>query len=988
MPGAMPNALLLLLAILLCVAPRAGHAQDPRDVVRAAANAVRTDSAAGEAARWRAVTRGGDSARATALALATIDRLTYDFASAERRYRELFSSDTQRPDRYGIHALLGLGLALEMQGRSGPDVGDLYRRALVEARAVGHTTDVGEALLRIGSYLLPFGGTANGIAYIDSALRVLPPGAQDLRATARCRRAQFLIALSQPGGADTLAASLAAARESGDPDAQGYCLRAATVLHRFRADGKAAVEAQLELIALRRRVRDRSGLSMALIIRGDYLRSLGHFGESLRFLREALAEARASGNRFIEATVALGLGGTALTLNDHATAREYIEQAIASFETAKDSASLMLALSYRPFVSLAAGDLETARAQTLPLIAYWRRHGDFDHQVDLYRQLATIEMRSGNLAAAERALDDARAAYRRVRASGESEGVSYDRGRLALLRGDFAGAERGFRGFLAQLDSTERLPRYEGRLRLAEVFARRGELARAEAELTAASTELDAWRATLADPELRTLSFQASAFEAGDRNASVALVLSALSEGGRRTAAFELAERRRARELAERMARTRALRSAAASGSDSTGPTTGLISAAPVLSARDIARTMLDDSTAVLEFVTGPGGAPTTLFVLTRTTARTGDVAAYRLPAADSLTPEIARLVGLLEDGEDPKSLARALGAALMDPALRALPPMVTRLVIVPDGPLHRVPWDALRLADGRYAVEGYGIGITPSATIAATLWSKGPPQDEIDPVRVLAFGDPHFPSMTSGNDEVATYRSGLEATGGLPRLPFSAREARIAGRYGDSADVRLGDRATAASLKQGSVRDYVVVHFATHALIDERTAARSVLALGADEGDSGFLGPADLAALDLNAALVVLSACRSAGGVVVDGEGIQGLTAPLLQAGARAVVATAWRIGDRATVPFIEAFYDALADGRPVVEALRAAKLDAIRRGAPPAEWAAFSIVGDPSIMVPLVKPATRAPLILALVSALLASAAVFIEARRRSRR
>jgi CHAT domain len=102
----------------------------------------------------------------------------------------------------------------------------------------------------------------------------------------------------------------------------------------------------------------------------------------------------------------------------------------------------------------------------------------------------------------------------------------------------------------------------------------------------------------------------------------------------------------------------------------------------------------------------------------------------------------------------------------------------------------------------------------------------------------------------------------------------------------------------------------------------------------------------------------VVLSACRTAGGVLVAGEGVQGLTAPLLQAGARSVVATRWRIADEHAIRMIEPFYDALATGLPVGDALRSAKLAALRRGAPTREWAAFTAVGDPLVRIPLRRP------------------------------
>jgi CHAT domain-containing protein len=114
------------------------------------------------------------------------------------------------------------------------------------------------------------------------------------------------------------------------------------------------------------------------------------------------------------------------------------------------------------------------------------------------------------------------------------------------------------------------------------------------------------------------------------------------------------------------------------------------------------------------------------------------------------------------------------------------------------------------------------------------------------------------------------------------------------------------------------------------------------------------------LAGLRLDADLVVLSACRTAGGVVVDGEGVQGLTAPLLAAGARSILATGWRVGDERTVFLVEAFYAELARGRTVGDALRTAKLAALARKAPASIWAAFTVFGDPFVTVPLRSPAS----------------------------
>jgi hypothetical protein len=411
----------------------------------------------------------------------------------------------------------------------------------------------------------------------------------------------------------------------------------------------------------------------------------------------------------------------------------------------------------------------------------------------------------------------------------------------------------------------------------------------------------------------------------------------------------------------DRMVQDQALRTESSAASGERAP---LHQAAP-LSAADVGALIPDHRSVILEYVTGGLAAPTTLFVLTRRGRDGVAVRASILPPADSLAGQLARFLALVQHGQD-GGLARAFGKALLEPAQAELGAGVTRLIVIPDGPLHRVPWDLLRLADGRYLVQRYVVSVAPSTAILAALWRHpraGALPDH--PVSLLAFGDPAVPRE--------------------PRLEASGREARLVSRYSPDAEVRLRTEATAKYLRQAPLERFRVIHFATHAVVDERSAARTLLALAPDGSDNGQIGPGDLAALKLDADLVVLSGCRTAGGVVVEGEGIQGLTAPLIQAGARSVVATQWRIADRSTVTFIQAFYQALAQGLPVGDALRAAKLDAIGRGAPPKEWAAFITVGDPMVRVVLRRPRPAAWKSEVLVAALALAAASLAYSLRR---
>ena len=272
------------------------------------------------------------------------------------------------------------------------------------------------------------------------------------------------------------------------------------------------------------------------------------------------------------------------------------------------------------------------------------------------------------------------------------------------------------------------------------------------------------------------MAFQATATDESDRNSSVPRVIAALAAGGRADAAFGLAERRRARELGRRLYEASALELSPA-------PVVSRPVTASSLGAARIAALLPDDSTALVEYVTGALGAPTTAFVVTR---RGGLAPARILAPADSLTGAIARLIALLAKGEAAPAEARSLAVALLDPALAELDSGVTRLIIVPDGPLHRIPWDALRLDDGRFVVERYAIAIAPSAETLALLWGRpAPPRG---PARLLAFGDPHLRRRhlrpLCGRGRTAAARR--IRPGGPTRRPLRLGRRRPAARGGE----------------------------------------------------------------------------------------------------------------------------------------------------------------------------------------------------------
>jgi CHAT domain-containing protein len=192
---------------------------------------------------------------------------------------------------------------------------------------------------------------------------------------------------------------------------------------------------------------------------------------------------------------------------------------------------------------------------------------------------------------------------------------------------------------------------------------------------------------------------------------------------------------------------------------------------------------------------------------------------------------------------------------------------------------------------------------------------------------------------------------------GNLRRLRFSRQEAEeIVRLAADDPNLEAVDfdanRALATSAEMGQYR---IVHFATHGLINNEHPELSgiVLSLVDRQGrpQNGFLRLYDLYNLKLSADLVVLSACQTALGKEIKGEGLVGLTRGFMYAGAPRVVASLWQIDDRASAEFMKRFYQAMLGQklRPAA-ALRAAQvsMQSDKRWHEPHYWAAFTLQGE----------------------------------------
>jgi CHAT domain-containing protein len=298
--------------------------------------------------------------------------------------------------------------------------------------------------------------------------------------------------------------------------------------------------------------------------------------------------------------------------------------------------------------------------------------------------------------------------------------------------------------------------------------------------------------------------------------------------------------------------------------------------------------------------------------------------------------------------------LGARLFGELVEPWIGELPPSAKTLIVVPDGVLSSLPFEALSPAAGgsRRLVETFDVSYAPSVTALGELRTNVALGSRTADLLVVA--DPIL--APRGKDLEAG-----EAAFDLAALPHASAEARAIARFGGSGTVVLtGALASEGRVRQEPLERFRVLHFATHGLLDERHPSRSGLLLAADAGTDGLLTSREIYRLKLRSDLVVLSACQTGRGKILSGEGVQGLARAFFHAGARSIVATLWNVDDRWSETLMTTFYTRLAGGETRSEALTHAKRDLLaeRPGLAPRSWAGFVLIGDGSEGVSLARP------------------------------
>lgn len=826
---------------------------------------------------------------------------------------------------------------------------DLFGQALESWREVGDVSFVATALNDLGLARWDLGdATAAEPLFEDAMARYRALGESYNEAAARnnlCLLYHSRGELARAGGCYRAALEVLAA--SPDRRLEGTLRNNLGGVHDRLGEPAEARRAFLAALELRRAAGDRHGEADTLNNLASLDRYTGRWRDALERWGRALELYRALGDRRREATALNNLGYAYLTLGEPERARSFFVEALPLRRAGEDRRGEAITLNHLGTVYRRLGDARAAADFRRQALELRRALGDRRGEARLLMWLGRDAL-DDDAASALKRFDDAVALFAEVDDPRNAVLAASGRGRAlaALGRSGEAAAELE-RALARHHELADAMGEVDTRVALAEVERRRGHPDAALAHALAAAAALEGLRGGVPSPELRA-TFLAS------RRRAYEIAIDVLVDQGRPGEALTLAERARARGLLDLLAesgidpdrgveaalraRRRELLDRLRLAERRGGPPAPILAeldrveaeirrtspayaslTRPEPLAADGIQALLDPGVTLLQYSLGEERG--TVWRVTR-----DSLAAHALPSRAEIEDAARRAhreLATVEVG------AAARGSALAELAAMVLGPVAgdlagERLVIAADGALHYIPFAALPAAGGEPLVVGYEVAQVPSMSALAVERRPRPSR------AAVVVADPLF-------------------SGRFDPLPASRLEAEALTALlpADAISVLTGAAASREALLGGALGGARVVHLATHGVIDAARPELSGLALAGD----GFLALGDVYELALDAELVVLSGCRTALGREVRGEGLVGLTRGFFYAGAPRVLASLWRVEDRATAELMARFYRALFDdGQRPATALRAAQLAvrAERRWRDPSYWAGFVLQGD----------------------------------------
>jgi CHAT domain-containing protein len=377
------------------------------------------------------------------------------------------------------------------------------------------------------------------------------------------------------------------------------------------------------------------------------------------------------------------------------------------------------------------------------------------------------------------------------------------------------------------------------------------------------------------------------------------------------------------------------------------------------LTSKNIAALLPDAQTALMEYVVTD--ERTYLFVSTRNTETGRSALDLRTYTVDIKRKDLTGRAAHFRDQLANRDLAfgdlaHQLYDALVKPAAEQLKGK-TSVLIVPDGALWELPFQALQSGQNRFLLEDFAVSYVPSATVLQEMVRLR--RDRTDkaqgPVSLLAFGNPALGKQTIERVKMTLRDENLEP------LPETEKEVKyLAQLYGVArSKVYIGAEAGEDRMKAEAPR-FTILHLATHGILNDVNPMYSQIVLSQGNPNSkedGLLEAWEIMRMDLNADLVVLSACETARGKVGGGEGMIGLTWALFVAGSPTNVVSQWKVESVSTTQLMLEFHRNLKNelnrgrnGIGTARALQQAAMKVLRTKEyrHPFYWAGFVVMGD----------------------------------------
>jgi CHAT domain-containing protein/tetratricopeptide (TPR) repeat protein len=753
--------------------------------------------------------------------------------------------------------------------------------------------------------------------------------------------------------------------------------------HYQRGEWQPALDLFLEALPLKRMLKDREGEGATLVNIGTIYFKLGEPARAADFFEQALEVWRVLGNRKGEGSTLNNLGLAFSTLGRTDDAIDHYQRALVLRRAVGDRSGESATLVNLAAVELAAGRTGRAEGPLQEAMRILDEIGERSYRADARGYQARIHALCGESAEARTAWEEALAAKREVGdRSGEITAL-YHLARLARDTGDLDLARTRAEEAVSRVESMRTTLR-SGSLRASYAASLRDVYDLYIDVLT---------RQHERDPQA---GLDAEALRASERARARSLFEMLLQSRAEVGTKVDASLRARERSLQDRLAlkldqqvrllsgrhtdvqavtAAREVEALSAEYDDvrarlrSLDPHYAALTQPEPFDVAALQKNALDDDTVLLEYALGRSRS-----VVWAVTARSLEM--HFLPGTTALEPTARRAMERLARRRRSPTSDRELSQALAELSHALLAPVAAalegrRVVVVPDGILHYVPFAALPdpKAEARPLVAGHEVVTLPSAAVLSVLreelGTRAPAPKTLavlaDPVfertdERLAGARASAPSPSGERDVTRAARAiGIER--GIPRLPFTRREARaILSLVPKEARKEALDfdasRSTATAPELG---DYRLVHFATHGFVNAARPDLSGIVLslvGRDGRDqNGFLAAPEVFNLRLGADLVVLSGCRTGLGRELRGEGLVGLTRAFMYAGAPRVLASLWKVDDAATAELMTRVYRGiLAEGRTPSEALRRAQVDLATTGRwrHPYFWAAFQLHGD----------------------------------------